>query len=732
MADTASLAPVALAFDESLPAGTDRVAVLGGKGANLAEMTQTLGLRVPPGFTITTATCGEFLKSGWPAGLDSALKGQLERLGHRLACNLGSPEAPLLVSVRSGAPVSMPGMMDTLLNVGMTPAIRDGLAERAGTGFAWDTWLRFLRMYAEIVLGLPGHEVTAAARHDGTLSGMEAAAARLQTLARAAGGVPDDPFAQVRAAVQAVFRSWRSDRAVLFRQREDIGDDIGTAVTIQAMVFGNLAAKSGTGVVFTRDPATGEAGPYGDYLAGAQGEDVVAGDHAVTTLDGLREEQPEVYQELVEVLVRLEHHYRDMCDVEFTVSEGTLYILQTRIGRRSPLAAVRIAVSMAEDANFPLDRAEAIARVDAATLQQVSASSAIDVAAAPMASGLPASPGIGTGILCCDPHRAAEMTARGIAVVLAREETSPSDIHGMIGAAAIVTRLGGVASHAAVVARSWAIPAVTGVAEMTVRAAGIEVGGTFVAEGELLTIDGTGGGLYLGDRRAEGTAEPPEVATLRAWAAELGLEPGADSAGSDEAGRAADVTLFELARTVQLKGLCTPERAAAVLAAAEARIASLLDENDHLFQATPRGFMLSPDGRTWSTEQLLAEREAANAPTLDRTYQDFLELNHRFKHVVSEWQVRSQGESTDDDWAGVVEAVGEIARGLEPVLAANTTQVARLQGYGRRFAAAFDALAAGDRSMLASPLKDSYHTVWFEYHEELIALCGRDRASEES
>ena len=728
MSASTSRLPLAFAFDDELPAGSERVALLGGKGANLAEMTQALGLRVPPGFTITTAVCRAFLDGGWPPELDDVLAGQLERLGARLGQRLGAPETPLLVSVRSGAPASMPGMMDTLLNVGMTAAVRDALAERAGAAFAHDTWLRFLRMYAEIVLRVPADDVAAVAQHDGTVAAMKAAADRV--LEQSA--IPGEPFEQVRGAVAAVFESWRSERASMFRKRERIDESMGTAVTIQAMVFGNLGARSGTGVAFTRDPATGDAGPYGDYLAGAQGEDVVAGDHAVSGLESLATSQPEAYRELVDVLARLERHYGDMCDVEFTLSEGTLYILQTRIGRRSPLAAVRIAIAMADDPTFPLSRAEAIARVDAATLQQLSAMGTVGESAEAVARGLPASPGIGTGVLCCDPDRAAEMTSHGIAVVLAREETSPSDIHGMIGASAIVTRLGGVASHAAVVARSWAIPAVTGLAEMSVRATGIEVAGTFIAEGELVTVDGTGGSLFAGDQRAADAVAPPEVATIRAWAAALGLEPGTAAMQSDSAGRSADVTLYELARTVQLKGLCTPERAAAVLAAAETRIAALLESNEGLFQSTPRGYMLSGDGRTWATEQLIAERDAANLGALENAYQDFLALNHRFKQLVSEWQVETQGNDPQASWARVVQAVETVDDGLKPVLAANAQEVPRLASYSRRFAAARAALQEGDRSMLASPLKDSYHTVWFEYHEELIALCGRDRAHEEA
>jgi pyruvate,orthophosphate dikinase len=557
------------------------------------------------------------------------------------------------------------------------------------------------------------------------------AAAAVRAIAGEHGGIPDDPREQLRQAIAAVFRSWRSERATLFRRKENLPDSLGTAVTVQSMVFGNLGSNSGTGVVFTRDPATGSPGPYGDYLGGAQGEDVVAGDHAVSGLGVLAADLPGVYAELTEVIGRLEHHYRDMCDVEFTVSDGILYILQTRIGRRSPLAAVRIAVAMAEEAAFPLSRAQAVARVDAATLRQLAAMGGVDTGVKPIARGLPASPGVGTGILSCDPGRAAEMTARNIAVVLARQETSPEDVHGMIGASAIITSLGGVASHAAVVARSWAIPAVTGIAGMTVRSNGIEVDGEFVAEGETVTVDGTTGSIYVGDCRQAGHADCQELITLRAWAAELGVEPGEIRAADDSPGRSADVTLFQLARTLQLKGLATPDRLALVLSAAESRIRELLESNGTVFQPTPRGFMLTPDGRAWSAEQLAAERAAADAADLASQYEAFLELNHEFKRVVSDWQVVAREASADEAWPGLVEAVSSIDAGLRPVLDGNAAQVSRLEGYGPRFRGALEAMRGGDRTMLAAPLKDSYHTVWFEYHEELIALCGRNRADEE-
>ena len=617
---TTEAASDTVAFDEPLPADLDARALLGGKGAGLAEMS-TLGLPVPPGFVITTEVCRRYFEDGWPDSLDDAISRQLARLEVKTGLRFGDPTAPLLVSVRSGAPISMPGMMDTVLNVGITPAIYDRpVMEDAVPGFYEDTWQRFRTAYAEIVLGEPD-PLTA--------------------------DIPEDPRAQLRAVIEAVFQSWHSDRARVFREHEGIDEHLGTAVTIQQMVFGNMDERSGTGVVFTRDPATGEARPYGDYLPVAQGEDVVAGTHAVVGLDTLRADLPAAHTALIEALTTLEHHYHDICDVEFTVSAGQLYILQTRIGRRSPLAAVRAAVAMAEDPKFPLSRAEAVARIDQQTLRAVTDAARVDPTAEPLASGLAVSPGVGVGVLCCDPDRAADLGSRGIDVILARAETSPADVHGMVGAAGIVTTLGGVASHAAVVARSWAIPAVTSIANTQVLATGIRIAGTFIAEGEVITIDGGAGVLYAGDQRRAGKGEIPEVRTLRTWARELGIEPGTAADHTREEGRDADVSLLELARTVQLKGLCSPERAAQALSAAQQRIEALLADNEPLFQDSPRGVLLSADGRGWLQDELDRERASLDQPALNGNYARFMALNHEFKRVVSEWQVASTDGHSD-------------------------------------------------------------------------------------
>jgi pyruvate,orthophosphate dikinase len=334
-------------------------------------------------------------------------------------------------------------------------------------------------------------------------------------------------------------------------------------------------------------------------------------------------------------------------------------------------------------------------------------------------------------VLCCDPDRAADLISRGFAVVLARQETSPADIHGMIGAAGLITTLGGVASHAAVVARSWAIPAVTSVENTTVRATGIETDSGFVAEGELVTVDGNSGAVYLGNQRTGDADEHADVAIIRSWATELGVEPGLVTIASDGTQRSTDVTLFELARVIQLKGLCTVERAAVALAAAACHIEQLIAASDALFQMTPRGIMLTPNGRSWVSQKLHEERDAHNIAEIERSYARFVDLNQRFKQIVSAWQMASRGETDRIGWDVLVESVSHVQSHLQPILERHAALVPRLGAYTRRFAVALDAMRAGDRSMLASPLKDSYHTVWFEYHEELMTLCGRGRASEE-
>jgi len=718
------------------------VALLGGKGAGLAEMRQVLGLPVPPAVVVTTEACRASDGGSLPDGLSSEIGSGVTQIEAAMGRGFGDPKRPLLVSVRSGAPVSMPGMMDTILNVGINPTVRDGLAAETGDeAFAANIWMRFCSMYAELVVGMPAEDMAAAIGQPETSDQVNDAADRLRSAAEGLGGIPLDPRVQLDRSVEAVFRSWNSDRARVYRQRENISDDLGTAVTVQAMVFGNADDESGTGVLFTRNPATGDAEPYGDYLPRAQGEDVVSGTRPVLPFAAMADHDPGPYRQLIEAAQRLEHHYRDMCDIEFTISSGELFLLQTRIGKRSPEAAVRIAVAMAEDSEFPLSKAEAVARISHPTLTALANLGAVDPDAYPMATGIAASPGVGVGQLSTDPDKAAELGASGEAVVLVRAETSPADVHGMIEAKALVTSLGGAASHAAVVARGWGIPAVTGASTVALVDGGITVNGDLIAEGELITVDGSNGTIYAGDCRVDQSADVVELDLLRHWARDLGRElgepvgdasdawPDAGTDGAEEAPGAAPVTTFEAVRALQLKGMGTAETVAEMVGANAELLMAALKEHDGFVTETPRGLMATPEARAWLADQMAAELASIDTQAMNEIYGRFMVLNHQFKLLVTTWQTSDQ---TEDDQASTQTQLAELNTDTLAVVAESMALAPRLAHYERRFAKALDGYLGGDQSMLASPLKDSYHTVWFEYHEELIHLSGRNRKTEEA
>ena len=478
--------------------------LLGGKGAGLAEMTGALGLPVPPGFTVPVDVCRTFRRTGWPEWLDAALTAAVAELGERMGRRLGDPSDPLLLSVRSGAARSMPGMLDTVLNLGLNEETTAALAARSGSpAFAWDSYRRFLLLYATTVMGVPADGLGSRAEIPaGDGAGMRAVTADLQRRITAASGrpVPADPVQQLRESVEAVFRSWDGPRAVAYRRAESIDDDLGTAVNVQAMVFGNLCEHSGTGVVFTRDPSTGAAELYGDYLPQAQGEDVVSGSVTPLPIAALADHLPEVDAQLRTVLRRLEVHYRDMCDVEFTVECNRLWVLQTRVGKRGPAAAVRIAADLTRDPEIALTPAEALARVSQelrgrarATLTDTSGTGA----SPPLAVGLGASPGrvAGRAVFSCDAALDAEDD-----VVLVRPETSPHDVAGMSASVGVVTLRGGLVSHAAVVARGWGLPAVVGAGDLRLEHdALVGPSGERVEEGTVITLDGTTGEVFVGD-----------------------------------------------------------------------------------------------------------------------------------------------------------------------------------------------------------------------------------------
>jgi pyruvate,orthophosphate dikinase len=520
---------------------------LGGKGAGLAEMSR-LGLPVPPGFTITTDACRQYLARGHqvPPGLLEETRARVRELEAKLGKRFGDPAVPLLVSVRSGAKFSMPGMMDTVLNLGMTDAVAAGLAQRSGNPrFARDAQRRFLQMFGDVVLGVPHErfeEVLGAARArrgtktDTELTGedLTAVVAGYRAVLAAAGKeAPEDPWAQLELAIRAVFESWANPRAVTYRNIHRIPHDLGTAVNVQAMVFGNMGSRSGSGVAFTRNPATGERKVYGEYLLNAQGEDVVAGTRTPKPLEALRDELPEAHAALLRLAEQLERHYRDVQDVEFTIEEGTFWLLQTRAGKRTAQAAVKIAVDMVKEGI--LTQEEALLRVEPDGLEQI-LHPRLDPAApkAVLAKGLAASPGAARGAAVFDSDTAARRAAEGQAVILVRPETSPDDIHGLNAAQAVVTSRGGMTSHAAIVARGMGKPAVVGAEGLLIDLAARRAQGNnrTIAEGDCITVDGGLGEVLLGEVPLLPAALTGEVQELLAWADKarrLGVRANADT-----------------------------------------------------------------------------------------------------------------------------------------------------------------------------------------------------------
>jgi len=690
-------------------------ALVGGKGANLAVMTSELGLPVPPGFTISTEACRLYLTEGWPAGLDDEIRDHIGRVEEAVGRRFGDPSAPLLVSVRSGAPVSMPGMMDTILNLGINDTTERGLIEISDDpGFVEACLDRFVSAYREIV-------------------GVD--------------HVPDDPFDQLRGAIEAVFRSWNGDRARSYRAHEGISEDLGTGVTVQAMVFGNSGIDSATGVVFTRNPANGERVLYGDVLFNAQGEDVVAGTHATQPIAYLDERTPEIAAELRVHADRLERHYADLCDIEFTIESGKLWMLQTRVGKRSPEAALRIAIEMADDPDFPLDRREAVLRVAEHLASPPTAATRLTTEAAAVATGLAASPGLAAGAIVTAPDAAVESAANGRSVILVRKETSPDDVHGMAAAAGILTTTGGLASHAAVVARGWGVPAVVGADEVEIDEMTITIGDHVFTIGDTLTIDGGTGEIFLGEIVGE-TVIVAEAGQLLAWADELGIDVAAideeettvteadDTTRSDDQGTA---TVESMVRLLAIKGFVTPDAAAAALQTTEEDASGILDQitADGLVQMMGSMFSLSEDGKAVARELLAEDREMWGADRAEAGLGSFLGLDGRMKVIVTAWQMREVdgapvlNDHTDPDYdAAVLADLAALHVDADVWLANLSGELPRLGAYKARLSRAAVLIAGGDHNYIASPRLDSYHNVWFELHEDLIVLAGRTREDE--
>lgn len=698
-------------FDSALPDPDRAVALLGGKGHSLALMRTVLRLPVPPGFTISTEACLHYLDRDWPDLLDEELRRHMRRIEDQVGRRFGGPGEPLLVSVRSGTAVSMPGMMDTVLNLGLNETTTRALAAARGDeGFAADSWKRFQDMYRRIV---------------------------------GAEDVPEDPWEQLRQAIEAVFRSWNGDRARSFRAREGIPDALGTAVTVQSMVFGNADHHSATGVLFTRNPATGEHSLFGDVMFRSQGEDVVGGSHVPQPIEILDERLPQVAKELRNSAEMLERHYRDVCDIEFTIERGKLWILQARVGKRSPQAALRLAVEMAEDDEFPLSRAEAVQRVAQHMRNPPEVTTDVGPNAEQLTTGLPASPGLASGQVATTSESAVKRADSGQRVILVRPETSPNDVHGMARAVAILTSRGGLASHAAVVARGWGIPAVVGAHSVDVRADEVSIGGRVFREGDLLTVDGGSGRVFAGEIEGRRTIVP-EAETLREWATQLGIEipatPQVKAAPSTAAGRSEQPPDEEaILRALVIKGYSTPEHLAAVILCAPELVPPLMNSlvSDGLAKRAGEMIQLTEQGRSVGVSLMVRDRQAWGEQNAQRALDGFLPLDQSVKESITAWQMRQvdgepvMNDHTDAEYdeavlAAFASAHRDVVGWLEPL----THGLARLQTYMDRLERAATRVSEGDYAHIASPRLDSYHSVWFELHEDLILLSGRTREEE--
>ncbi|MET9776914.1 pyruvate, phosphate dikinase [Streptomyces sp. NPDC006367] len=602
--------------------------LLGGKGANLAEMTN-LGLPVPPGFTITTEACKVYLDSGEePAALRDEVSAHLEALETKMGKKLGQPDDPLLVSVRSGAKFSMPGMMDTVLNIGLSDKSVQGLARQAGDDrFAWDSYRRLIQMFGKTVLGVDGDlfeealEAAKAAKKVTDDTELEAAdlkklVTRFKKIVKTEAGrdFPQDPREQMDLAIKAVFDSWNGERAKLYRRQERIPHDLGTAVNVCSMVFGNLGSDSGTGVAFTRDPASGHQGVYGDYLQNAQGEDVVAGIRNTVPLADLERIDKKSYDQLMQIMETLENHYLDLCDIEFTIERGRLWMLQTRVGKRTAGAAFRIATQLVDQGL--IDEAEALTRVNGAQLAQLMFPRFDENAKVEQVGrGIAASPGAAVGKAVFDSYTAVKWSRSGEKVILIRRETNPDDLDGMIAAEGILTSRGGKTSHAAVVARGMGKTCVCGAEELEVdtkRRRMTVPGGHVVEEGDVVSIDGSTGKVYLG--------EVPVVPSPVVEYFEGRMHPGADDA--DELVEAVHRMMAFADRKRRLRVRANADNAEDALRARRFGAQGIgLCRTEHMFLGDRRELV----------ERLIladteAEREESLAALLPLQKRDFVEL----------------------------------------------------------------------------------------------------------
>jgi pyruvate,orthophosphate dikinase len=545
------------------------VDLLGGKGAGLSEM-KNIGLNVPPGFTITTEACRQYMsKLNYPDGMMDQVSKALKKLESLAGRKFGDENDPLLVSVRSGAPISMPGMMDTILNVGLNDKTVEGLAKQTGNRrFAYDSYRRLLQMFGTVVLGIPhedfeeklsGVKSKYGAKNDVDLNEdqlKEVVKEYLEAYSRSRKAFPQDPLEQLNVSIEAVFQSWNSDRAKAYREINKIPDDMGTAVNVVSMIFGNMGNDSATGVAFTRDPNTGEKKLFAEYLTNAQGEDVVSGVRTPKSISDLEKEMPDAYNDLIKSVEILEKHYRDMLDIEFTIEKGKLYMLQVRVGKRTARAALRIVVDLVKEKI--IDEKTAIMRIAPSVLDTVlHPQIKVTGKEKKIGKGLAASPGAAIGSIVFSSGRAVELSKSGKNLILVRPETVADDVRGMAASVGFLTQKGGMTSHAAVVARAMGKPAVVGAEEITVdlKAGTLKTGGVVLKEGDVISIDGTSGSIYLGEVQLEDAKASEEMETILTWCdryRKLGVRANANTPEEARAARANGAEGIGLARTERM------------------------------------------------------------------------------------------------------------------------------------------------------------------------------------
>lgn len=747
---------------------------IGGKAWSINRM-GALGLRVPPAIVVTTHACREYYANGRAVhdGLWAQIVEHMKVLEDGTGRHFGGTRRPLLVSVRSGAAHSMPGMMDTVLNLGINAAVEAALAAESGNErYAADTHHRFIEQYRKVVLGV------------------------------SAGPVPADPWVQLRNAIAAVFDSWYSPRARVYRSNRGLSDDDGTAVTIQAMVFGNLDERSGTGVLFSRNPITGEPPAWGEWLTRAQGEEVVSGHRTPRPLDALRSQMPDVHAELIRDTATLESDARDIQDIEFTVESGRLWMLQSRIAKRSPQAAVRAAVDFAEEGL--ISREEAVRRLGIEQMRQLPVLDLSPQVAGlhPVAVGEAACPGVASGVVVTNPEEAEVRAGRGEDVILARAITSPEDLHGIIAARGLITEQGGSTSHAAVVSRELGRPCVVGCGSNTVTA----------LAGQQVTLDGASGRVWSGNLAVEQAAEAPtgDVQKLVEWGMPLipiqllkpddfaadvvdldrfgedwksALHPGitvrghvletdagiraamdagvhaavvryrlpallaclqpvparADAKPSTEAGpvtQAARIPELSLLRLLGLKGRATPDILADSLSlpsnVAAAAYVPLCQRG--LCSKAGDALRLTRAGQDHLAALLEEERARTDPAAVLAMYEEFCVLNAELKQIMTAWQVKGDGslnDHLDADYDDIVlQRLSDLHLRADPLLRRLAQLSPRLAAYPVRLARARARIAAGDHGYIAKIIADSYHTVWFELHKELISLAGLNHEAE--